>query len=126
MCLFMWLVVSVYWIKLFVLIEKKFIFLVNKFVIIVEEGIFIIIFILMFFEICMFFCWSLVFFFKRIVFVWWNLLIVVIIGNIIFRLLYMFVCRSVWSCVWNMFCIFRYKWMVWNFKNGFIFFGKFK
>lgn len=103
MCLFIWFVVIVYWIKLFVLIEKKLIFFVNWLVRIVVVGILIIILSLMELDIFVLVVFSFVFLFSKILCVWWNLFIVVIIGNIIFKLLYIFVWSKVWSCVWNNF-----------------------
>lgn len=51
-----------------------------------------------------------------------------IIGNIIVILLNLFVLIIVFNCVINIFlCLgFKYKWIVWYLRNGFIFLGNLK
>lgn len=69
-----------------------------------------------------------VFFFLNIVLVVWNFLSKVIIGNMMCSCLWIEVWRSVWICVWNIVLLVLEIEIcnVWNFKNGFIFFGRLK
>lgn len=116
---FMWLMVRVYWIRLLVLMERKFSCLMNKGSVKVVVGILIMVLIGIFLlNFCLWLC-SCCLVCLIMVRVWLILKVCVIIGISSLIGLQVDVCRMVCSCVRNICGLDRQQWIVCKFSVGF-------
>lgn len=121
--LFLWFIVSVYWIRLLVLMLMKLILWMKWFNMMIVDGILIIILIGSFLLKGVFFLCKLFIILVSISFVWCNLGSVVISGNMIFMFLIVLICKIVCSCVWKLVRFCNERWIFCRFRKGLCLFG---